>query len=216
MARSESDSCVVVKLHRFYLSWFLHSLLSSPAVLDSDGQTVRICLPLDKSKTINYCNKYHQTKQIDTYFPCTCKMIWLKREVGYKNVSLFGKLSRFSWNYGGLCSNFAPNSLSIEGRYGYAAVPHKERQDQSSVLSRKAGGRKEEGWRYDGPLYQSLSHLRYANIRLLLAEIQEAAIMMVWMGGRVSAFTRLVCCFCLYIYIYILIWCVLVCREAQS
>ena len=147
MARSESDSCVVVKLHRFYLSWFLHSLLSSPAVLDSDGQTVRICLPLDKSKTKNYCNKYHQTKQIDTYFPCTCKMIWLKREVGYKNVSLFGKLSRFSWNYGGLCSNFAPNSLSIEGRYGYAAVPHKERQDQSSVLSRKAGeGRKMEIW----------------------------------------------------------------------
>ena len=135
------------------------------------------------------------------------QMIWLKREVGYKNVSLFGKLSRFSWNYGGLCSNFAPNSLSIEGRYGYAAVPHKERQDQSSVLSRKAGGRKEEGWRYDGPLYQSLSHLRYANIRLLLAEIQEAAIMMVWMGGRVSAFTRLVCCFCLYIYILICLMC---------
>ena len=73
------------------------------------------------------------------------QMIWLKREVGYKNVSLFGKLSRFSWNYGGLCSNFAPNSLSIEGRYGYAAVPHKERQDQSSVLSRKAGGRKRDG-----------------------------------------------------------------------
>ena len=121
------------------------TLNTSPAVLDSDGQTVRISLPLDKSKSIFICNKYHQMKQIERYFPCTCKMIWLKREVGYKNVSLFGKLSRFSWNYGGLCSNFAPNSLSIEGRYGYAAVPHKERQDQSSVLSRKAGGRKRDG-----------------------------------------------------------------------
>ena len=36
--------------------------------------------------------------------------------------------------------------MSIEGRYGYAAaVPHKERQEQSSVLPRKAGGRKRDG-----------------------------------------------------------------------
>ena len=64
---------------------------------------------------------------------CTCKAIPLKREVGYKNVSLFGKLSRFSWNYGGLCSNFAPNSLSIDGRYGYVATQRKTRPEFSFV-----------------------------------------------------------------------------------
>ena len=74
---------------------------------------------------------------------CTCKAIPLKREVGYKNVSLFGKLSRFSWNYGGLCSNFAPNSLSIDGRYSYAATQRKTRPEFSFVKESR-----NRGWGY--------------------------------------------------------------------
>ena len=142
----------------------------------------------------------------------TCKGISLKREVGYKNVSLFGKLSRFSWNYGGLCSNFAPNSLSIEGRYGYA-VPYQTKEDttrvQSMQESRKLGWRSE----YDGPcinLYHTWPAQTSASFVWQVVMIQEAAIMMWWWfewkgGVTVSALILYVCC------IY-LDTCILICR----
>ena len=170
----------------------------STAVEDSDWQTVRILLlRLDRSNPYWFANNIPIRKLIN----CTCKMIWLKKEVGCKNVSLFGKLSRFSWNYGGLCSNFVPNSLSIEGRHSYMLPYHHTKirqEDQSSDLSGKAGSRGCKIWWASVSII--ITHALHKHPPTLLwqvAGIRKPAIMMwrwsQWKGGAHLNFFAVSC-----------------------